>query len=57
MVQELSIYRSERGEQFYRTSPTAGRTGSFRVEADSVAALERWLRDNGYRPNPYVRAA
>jgi hypothetical protein len=57
MVQELSIYRSERGEQFYRTSPTAGRTGTFRLEADSVAALERWLRENGFRPIPYVRAA
>ena len=57
MVQELSIYRSARGEQFYRTSPTAGRTGSFRVEADSVAALERWLRENGFRPIPFVRAA
>jgi hypothetical protein len=57
MVQELSIYRSERGEQFYRTSPTAGRTGTFRVEADSVAALERWLRENGFRPIPFVRAA
>jgi hypothetical protein len=50
MVQELSIYRSATGEPFYRTSPTAGRTGSYRVEAESVAALERWLRENGYRP-------
>ena len=57
MVQELSIYRGTQGEQFYRTSPTSGRTGSFRVEADTVAALERWLRENGYRPVPFVRAA
>ena len=57
MVQELSVYRSASGEQFYRTSPTTGRTGSYRVEAESVAALERWLRENGYRPVPFVRAA
>ena len=57
MVQELSIYRSARGEQFYRISPTSGRTGSFRVEADSVAALAGGLRDNGFRPIPYVRTA
>jgi hypothetical protein len=50
MVTELSIYRSEHGEQFFRTSPTAGRTISYRIEAESVAALERWLRANGYRP-------
>ena len=52
MVTELSIYRSADGEPFFRTAPTAGRTGSYRVEADSVAALERWLRANGYRPVP-----
>ena len=50
MVQELSIYRGAHGEQFYRTSPTTGRTGSFRVEADTVAALEHWLRDAPARP-------
>ena len=57
IIHELSIYRGARGEQFYRTSPTSGRTGSFRVEADTVAALERWLRENGYRPVPFIRAA
>ena len=59
MVQELSIYRNGAGERFFRTSPTAGRTGSFRVEAASVAALEHWLRANGYLPVPVpaVRAA
>jgi hypothetical protein len=59
MVQELSIYRNESGEPFYRTAPTAGRTSSYRVEAESVAALERWLRANGYRPVmlPGARAA
>ena len=34
----------------FAPAPTAGRTGSYRVEAESVAALERWLRANGYRP-------
>ena len=59
MVKELSVYRNAAGEPFYRTSPMAGRTGSFRVEAESVAALERWLRANGYRPVvvPVARAA
>jgi hypothetical protein len=59
MVTELSIYRNADSEPFYRTSPTAGRTGSYRVEAESVAALERWLRANGYRPvaAPVARAA
>ena len=59
MVQELSIYRNGGGEPFYRTSPTAGRTSSYRVEAASVAALEQWLRANGYRPvaAPRTRAA
>jgi hypothetical protein len=59
LVKELSIYRNEAGERFFRTAPTAGRTGSFRVEAESVAALERWLRANGYRPVslPQTRAA
>ena len=59
MVTELSIYRNADSEPFYRTSPTVGRTGSYRVEAESVAALERWLRANGYRPvaAPVARAA
>ena len=59
MVTELSIYRNADSEPFYRTSPTAGRTGSYRVEAESVAALEHWLRANGYRPvaAPVARAA
>ena len=58
MVTELSIYRNADGEPFFRTAPTAGRTGSYRVEAESVAALERWLRANGYRPvRPVARAA
>jgi hypothetical protein len=59
VIQELSIYRNGAGERFFRTSPTAGRTGSFRVEAESVAALERWLRANGYLPvgRPVDRAA
>ena len=59
MVKELSIYRNDGGEPFFRTSPTAGRTISYRVEAESVAALERWLRANGYRPvtHPAPRAA
>jgi hypothetical protein len=57
MVTELSVYRSARSEPFFRTSPTAGRTGSYRVEAESVAALERWLRENGYRPVACTRAA
>ncbi len=59
MVKELAIYRNDGGEPFYRTSPTAGRTSSYRVEAESVAALERWLRANGYRPValPVARAA
>jgi hypothetical protein len=52
MVTELSIYRAAHGEPFFRTSPTGGRTSSYRVEAESVAALERWLRANGYRPVP-----
>ena len=51
MVTELSIYRSANGEPFFR------RTGSYRVEAESVAALERWLRANGYRPVAGARAA
>lgn len=50
MVTVLSIYRNASGEPFFRTAPTVGRTGSYRVEAESVAALERWLRANGYRP-------
>ena len=59
MVTELSIYRNADSEPFYRTSPTAGRTSSYRIEAESVAALERWLRANGYRPvaAPVARAA
>lgn len=56
MVTELSIYRAGNGEPFFRTSPTVGRTSSYRVEAESVAALERWLRANGYRPVPVASA-
>jgi hypothetical protein len=50
MVTDLSVYRSAAGEQFFRTSPTGGRTTGYRVESESVAALERWLRENGFRP-------
>lgn len=59
MVTDLSVCRSTTGEQFFRTSPTAGRTTSYRIEAESVAALERWLRENGFRPvvQPQSRAA
>ena len=50
MVTDLSVYRSATGEQFFRTSPTCGRTTAYRIEAETVAALERWLRENGFRP-------
>ena len=50
MVTDLSVYRSGTGERFFRTSATAGRTGSYRIEAETVAALERWLPANGFRP-------
>lgn len=50
MVVELSIYRNGRGELFFRLSPTCGRTGSYRVEAESEGHLERWLSLNGFRP-------
>ncbi|MFL5336414.1 MAG: hypothetical protein ACJ8H8_25375 [Geminicoccaceae bacterium] len=56
MVTDLSVYRSATGEQFFRTSPTGGRTTSYRVESESVAALERWLRENGFRPVVQVQA-
>lgn len=49
MVTELAFYRNSRGETFYRLSPTRGRTGSYQVEAESRADLERWLKANGFR--------
>jgi hypothetical protein len=48
MVTQLSIYRRGQGELFYRLSPTAGRTSTFRVEAVSADELDRWLAMNGY---------
>ena len=57
MVIELCVYRNQRGELFYRTSPTAGRSGGYRVAAESIAALERWLRVNGFHAVPAVSAA
>lgn len=56
MVTELSIYRNDRGELFFRLSPTQGRTGSYRVEAESEHHLERWLMANGFRPVARGRA-
>jgi hypothetical protein len=49
MVVELSLYRNGRGELFFRLSPTHGRTGSYRVQAESERELERWLAVNGFR--------
>ena len=57
MVTDLIVYRSGAGEQFFRTSATAGRTSSYRVEAETGAALERWLRANGFRPVVQAKAA
>jgi hypothetical protein len=57
VVIELSVYRNQRGELFYRTSATAGRSGTYRVAADSIAALERWLRANGFHAIPTACAA
>jgi hypothetical protein len=58
MVTELAFYRNSRGETFYRTSPTCGRTGSYHVEAESRAHLERWLKANGFhRVTKVARAA
>ena len=57
MVIELCVYRNQRGELFYRTSATAGRSGGYRVEGESIAALERWLRTNGFAALPTAQAA
>lgn len=48
MVTMLAIYRNRHGEVFFRLSGTHGRTARCRIVADSVAHMERWLRDNGY---------
>ena len=50
MVTQLSIYRSGQGELFYRLSPTAGRTSTFKVEATSAQELDHWLAINGFVP-------
>ncbi len=49
MVTAMSLYRNAHGERFWRLSPTAGRTGSYRVEAATGADLDRWLAANGFR--------
>lgn len=50
MVTSLNVYRNAEGERFYRLSPTSGRTASYRVEAASAEALDRWLAINGFVP-------
>jgi hypothetical protein len=55
MVTSLSVCRSGHGELLYRTSPTSGRTGSYRIEATSGIELDRWLEVNGFRPDPRPR--
>ena len=57
MVTAVSVYRNGHGELFYRTSPTDGRTGSYRIEAASDADLDAWLEVNGFLPASAVRAA
>jgi hypothetical protein len=57
MVTELAIYRNNRGELFFRLSPTHGRTNSYRVEATTSAQLETWLAINGFCPVIDSRAA
>lgn len=50
MVTSLNVYRNVGGERFYRLSPTSNRTASYRVEAESPEALDRWLAANGFAP-------
>ena len=57
MVTAVSVYRNGHGELFYRTSPTDGRTGSYRIEAASDADLDAWLEANGFLPALAVGAA
>ena len=52
MVLQVQVYRNGRGEVFYRSSATAGRTASYSLEAEQPADLERWLRENGFEPVP-----
>jgi hypothetical protein len=57
MVTELAIYRNDRGELFFRLSPTYGRTNSYRVKATTSEELESWLAINGFCPVVDSRAA
>ena len=57
MVTGLSVYRNAHGDMFYRTSPTCGRTGSYRIKAATVVDLDGWLTANGFLPAGAKRAA
>ena len=57
MVTALAVFRNAHGDLFYRTSPTCGRTGSYRIEAATRADLDGWLAANGFLPAVATRAA
>lgn len=57
MVTAVSVYRNGHGELFYRTSPTDGRTGSYRIAAASDSDLDAWLAVNGFLPASAIHPA